>query len=950
LWWLNVAAGVLTAVVIAALGPALAWLYGESRLTDIAVVVAVIGLAEAVALQHEALLMRQLRFTVLGLIELGSALGGLLVGVGLALGGAGYWALVGQYAALATIRSITLWSVCRWRPAVRGPRAFALDQRLRGLLSYGLHHAGSRLLSHLGNHLDRILVGAFAGPTSLGLYSAASRLAEFPYRQLHSPLVNVAVAGLSRLQHDPPSYRTHASRVLQSVFAVSMPMLAFLIVEADSIVLFFLGSQWLAAGGLLRVLGVAWFALSVSRVTKWLYLSQGATRREFRWTVLSTLVTLLGVGLGAAWGATGVAVGLAAVAMVLAYPSVAFCLATSSFTTCDFFRVLWRPAFASLTAAGVLLLLPPLGDPVPAWLGLLAKAAILVAAYVVSWLVAPGGRRAAVELARSLSGTMPSPDCARPPLRAADWRFLLPGPRNGRFERLVLLGASPELMELVRALDLAETVSSELGAESSADAVVALHGARVRFDDVAHCLAPGGALYCEVNRRSPRHFLSFPHRIHRALRRAGLRSTRIYAVGPKLASPRVYLPLDVHGAFGWYLRTLFNPWTLRLLVVERGLRALTRLDGRRFAPFALDLAVTAVREGAAASTPSVLAVSPLATTLARPDVHLLMLSSTHLETLSQRVVILPFTPDATQPLAVLKVSKLPSLNGTLDREQQTLARIRDLVGPALRETLPEPLGTERWRDVIIAAESYRPGQSLQRSSGRWGAPLARKLDDLRLAAEWLVEFHRHAVIERAPLDAEQAARWVEAPIEAYGRAFGVVPGERELFARVRRYVDSLMGLPLPIVWRKPDFFGSNVLREGREVSVVDWESPELGPALCDLIRFVTPWSEVVGHVRVARSAENFRRLFLGPRGDAVSDAVDAAIRYYLRQLGMSARFFPFLLVFTWVDRALHHRHKQHLQGEQPVDARAGNRHIGRVEVLARHADQLFGGLSPTTGL
>jgi aminoglycoside phosphotransferase (APT) family kinase protein len=325
-----------------------------------------------------------------------------------------------------------------------------------------------------------------------------------------------------------------------------------------------------------------------------------------------------------------------------------------------------------------------------------------------------------------------------------------------------------------------------------------------------------------------------------------------------------------------------------------------------------------------------------------------MLSSTHLETLSQRVVILPFTPDGTRPLAVIKVSKLPSLNSTLDREQQTLAEVRRILGPGMRNTIPVPLGTQRCHDVIVAAESYRPGESLQRSSGRWGAPMARKLDDLRLAAEWLAEFHTQTTIERAPWSVSHVARWVDAPIEAYGRAFGVASDERRLFVRVRAYAESLEGLPLPIVWRKPDFFGSNVLREGREVSVVDWESPEQGPALCDLIRFVTPWSEMVRHVRADQIAGNFRRLFLEPPSDAISDAVHEAIRCYLERLDMDSRFLPLLLVYTWVDRALHHRDKQHLQGEHPRDTRAGNRHVGRVTLLARHVDQLFSGSSSVT--
>lgn len=954
LWWVNVNVSALIAFAIAGLAPGLAWFYGEPRLTVITLVMSVITFGESLGVQHEALLMRQMRFATLSRIEVGSALAGFIAGVALALAGAGYWALVAQYGGLALTRSALLWAVCGWRPTSSIGLALLRDARLRALLSYGLPHAGSRVLSHLGGHLDRILVGYFAGAVILGLYGGASRLAELPYRQIHSPLVGVAVATLSRLQHDGRTYRAHARTALLLVFTVSMPMLAFLFMEARSVVMLLLGDQWLAAVPLLRVLCVGWFALSVSRVTKWFYLSQGTTKRELAWNLLSTLVMVCGVGVGAQWGAIGIAAGFASAAVTLTYPSIAFCLKTSHLTKGDFFGVVWRPACASLAAAGTLFAADQVGWPEPAnaAITLLTKGTMVAVAFVVFWLVSPGGLGAAAELAallRARAATVPGPETPsrgpeviRAPLRAVDWRFLLPPPPEGKFRHLVLLGGPPGVAERINDLGLARMVSRDLPSERSVDAVVVLQDARVRFRDVARCLLPGGALYYEINRRSPRNLLSTPRQVRRALRRAGLLPTGAYAVGPKLSSPRVYLPIDIPGAFGWYIETLFNAWTPALALVEKGLRVVTGLDGRRFAPFALDLAVTAVSHGTKPTGPAVLALPILPRELAKDGLHAVMLTSTHLETLSQRVVILPFTADGTRPLVVIKISKLQGLNATLQKEQETLADIRRILDPQMRRTIPEPLGTLRYGDMLVATESYSSGESLQRSSGRWGTRLGTKLEDLRLATEWLAEFHTQTEVDRAPWGASRAARGVDAQIEAYGHAFGATSDERALFTRARSYAESLKTLPLPIVWRKPDFFGSNVVRAGRELSVVDWESPHLGPALCDLIRFVTPWSDVARHARGARTFDNFRRLFFPTRGgDAISEAVHAAFQYYLERLSMSDRFLPVLLVYTWVDRALHHLEKQRLQGQGTLDTRVGNRHVGRVAVLAQHIDQLF---------
>lgn len=528
----------------------------------------------------------------------------------------------------------------------------------------------------------------------------------------------------------------------------------------------------------------------------------------------------------------------------------------------------------------------------------------------------------------------------RAPLRAADWRFFLPHPEGGRFRHLVLLGGSPALAARVADLALACRVSDTTPDDRSADAVVVLHGAAPAPHDVARCLVPGGSVYWEIDRRSLRHLFSTPARLRARFAAAGMTVTGTYAVGPNVRKPRVYVPLEVSGAFRWYMSTLYNPWTRSLAIVESVLRAVTGLDPHRFAPFAADLAITAVAHTGVAPR-SLLDEVMTASALHEP-LRPILLTSTHYETLSQRIVLLPFTRDGAQPVAVVKVSKSAVMNRTVETEQALLARIRRRLDANLRSTIPEPLGVGRRGDLTVATEAYMPGESLQRASCRWERPLDAKLDDLRLAAIWLAEFHRQTTSARPPWDAEQQARWVTGPAERYRSTFGDTDAERRLFAAAERYGATVAGTPLPVVLRKPDFFCSNVVRSGDSLAVVDWESSYAGPALCDLLRFVVPWSDVVSRIRGPRSFENFRRVFfVGDRTDPVVRGVHRAIDEYMMRLGMDRSLFPLLLLHTWLERALHHVDKQRLQGDVPRDARAGNRHIGRIAALAEYSERLF---------
>lgn len=536
-------------------------------------------------------------------------------------------------------------------------------------------------------------------------------------------------------------------------------------------------------------------------------------------------------------------------------------------------------------------------------------------------------------------------DGDRVPLRAADWRFFLTRPRGDRFEHLVVLGGTAKLMARVANLGLAHRVSEAIIPGQSADALVVLHSARATPKDMVRCLVPGGALYWEVNRRSLRHIGSTPRRLQNALGAVGLSPTGVFALGPNVYYPRVYLPLDVSNALRWYFDTLYNPWTRSVALVEMMLRALIGLDTRRFASIAPDLAITAVA-GEPAAAPSLvdLAIDTL-------DPHgrklrPLMLTSTHPETLSQRVVVLPFAYESTQPVAVVKVSKLPALNEPIENERNTLTRIRGLLDPDMQRTIPTPLRIHRLGDLTVATESYQPGESLQRSSCRWRRPLREKLEDLRLATAWLAEFHRQTTSRRPPWGDQELMQFVSDPVARYRLTFGETGPEKGLFAAAERYGQRLTGTLVPIVVRKPDFFGSNVVRSGNKLSVVDWESSQPGPALCDLLRFVVPWSDVVSRLRGPRSLENFRRVFFGPRdANAVVRAVHEVIAQYMTSLDMDESLFPVLLLYTWLERALHHSEKQRLQGVVSCDARMGNRHVARIEVLAEHTQGLFGNVS-----
>jgi hypothetical protein len=527
-----------------------------------------------------------------------------------------------------------------------------------------------------------------------------------------------------------------------------------------------------------------------------------------------------------------------------------------------------------------------------------------------------------------------------------DWRFLMPI-SDRAFSYLVLLGGTAELAERVIETGVARQVGAALPEAHSADAVVVLSGVAVPAREIARCLTAGGALYYEVDRRLPRCLADTPGRVRRRLARAGLTPTGVYWAAPNFANCKRYIPLDAPGPLRWYLSALYvagSPFH-RLLEIGMRLSVAGSLNG--FAAIAPCFAVTAIAGPAGSAAPAANGQPAFPHFLGALGTRPMVITSGQDD--GSRTVVLPFGPGSQQPGAVFKVSAHARLNGNTEREQAVLSEIHTRLDESMRRTVPRPLGVQRLGHLTVSTESCASGQTLVVTSGRWPASFQQQVDDLGLAANWLSQFHRQASAGGGRWDEAAHARWVETPLAAYAQAFGLTPDEAALFANVRKVARALCGVPLVLVWMHYDFGPWNLFRDQDELMVIDWEfgrnweRDRFGPALHDLLYFVTYWYHVVKRLNTeAAELDGLRRLFIAPDcADRRTAAAHKVIAEYMAALDIDARFLPIMLVTMWIEQALYRFSRRQALGEVQPDARAGNRYVRYIEVLAKHADQFF---------
>ncbi|MFN0181269.1 MAG: oligosaccharide flippase family protein [Gemmatimonadales bacterium] len=392
---LAVRTNVLVCGAMAVAGAALAVVYRQPAVTWVAAAWATVIYLAATAAVHEALLKRQLKFGMVWSAHLAATVASVGAAIVAAASGAGHWALLIQIAVMELGRAATVWLVSGWKPGrPTGPPG----PSVREMRDHWLRIGGFRTLSMAGDHLDRVVAGIVGGPTALGLYETAKRWAWMPFMELYLSLTDVATSSLSRAQTEPARYRKYFEYGLLAVLTLAVPTMIFVGTNAAAFLLTLFGPRWLGAEPFLELMCVGGLAAAISRPMQWLFLSRGETRRQVRWSAITTPVMIAGVATGAWWGALGVAVGFVSAIAILALPTVWFAVATTPVRATDVARAVGRPVIASLAASVVVQLPGATLTEMGPLAALSWSAAIFAPMYALGWLILPGGRRAAMEL------------------------------------------------------------------------------------------------------------------------------------------------------------------------------------------------------------------------------------------------------------------------------------------------------------------------------------------------------------------------------------------------------------------------------------------------------------------------------------------------------------------------------------------------------------------------
>jgi PST family polysaccharide transporter len=384
LFWTNVATGLVLAGLICGAAPFIALFYQDPRLVMVSVAIATNFFWGGLAVQHEALLNRQMRQPEVAVNRIVASSLSTLLAIALAIYGFGYWALVWREVTRSLLLVGCIWRLLPWIPSLpcRGVGTGALFR-------FGRDLTMAQIFVVIVMRLDSVLIGRTSGAIPLGMYRQAQSLLG-PIEMLNGPIQNVAQPGLSALQSEPARYRRYYERVLSLIGLLTIPFGAFCALYAEEIVQIVLGPKWAGTAVFLQIVAIG-AAVRPSIATSGVVLvTMGKHGVFLALAIVHSITLVLLMFLGIPWGAVGIATAHVVASVLLAVPKLYYSFAGTPITLACFFRCLAQPLVATMIMCASLTAVRQLVLPNAVYsLSLGSVSAAIV--FLLSYVALPGG-------------------------------------------------------------------------------------------------------------------------------------------------------------------------------------------------------------------------------------------------------------------------------------------------------------------------------------------------------------------------------------------------------------------------------------------------------------------------------------------------------------------------------------------------------------------------------
>ena len=189
------------------------------------------------------MMFRKFFFSTLG----GTVVAG-VVGVLMAINGAGIWALVAQQVINLFIDTIILWFTVKWRPSW----TFSFE-RLKGLYSFGWKILVSSLIDTAYREVRQLIIGKIYTSSDLAYYNQGEKIPDLIVNNIDLSIDSVLLPTLSNAQENIENVKKMTRRAIKTSVFIMAPLMMGLVSVGEPLVRLLLTEKWLPALPYMRI-------------------------------------------------------------------------------------------------------------------------------------------------------------------------------------------------------------------------------------------------------------------------------------------------------------------------------------------------------------------------------------------------------------------------------------------------------------------------------------------------------------------------------------------------------------------------------------------------------------------------------------------------------------------------------------------------------------------------
>jgi O-antigen/teichoic acid export membrane protein len=248
-FFLNLLISVLFYFILYFSAPYISDFYKEKLLTNIIRIYSLTFIISSFSVIQNTILVKNLKFKTIFLINLPSLFISSIVGIILAIYGYGVWSLVWSGIVKSVLLTLQLWYYGQWKLIY-----IFKWEKFKYHFNFGYKIALMEVINSIYANIFQLFIGKFFSISKVGYFTQANTLRQIPVANIYGAVNNVAYPLLVKNSHDNNKILLIYKKLLIMMVYVITPLLVYLCVFGEPILRFLFTDKWLPALPYLKIL------------------------------------------------------------------------------------------------------------------------------------------------------------------------------------------------------------------------------------------------------------------------------------------------------------------------------------------------------------------------------------------------------------------------------------------------------------------------------------------------------------------------------------------------------------------------------------------------------------------------------------------------------------------------------------------------------------------------